>query len=634
MNQKKILVLIMVLCGILITDLIAQQATRPAVPARPAFRMPSVINSPEQLPDNKVTFRIFAPKAKEIALSGEWMPGFGGTEQMAKNDTGLWTLTVGPLKPELYSYAFVIDGVRTTDPNNVLQRRDGTRYESFFIVPGEGSDLYIHKEDVPHGTLSKLWYKSDVLGMTRRLYVYTPAGYENGSQKYPVFFLLHGGGGDEDAWVTMGRATQIMDNLIAQGKAKPMIVVMTNGNANQAASQNDVPAAGQQMNMASYMRFAGKFEESLVKDVVPFIEKNFRVFTESKNRAIAGLSMGGMHTQNVTYNYPGMFDYIGVFSMGVLNFGQQQDAEKAAAERSAKIEALKSSEYKLYWIACGNEDFLFNGVTELRNLLDSHDFKFTYRESSGGHTWANWRIYLSEFAPMLFPADEAEKNGPTPEQLEAWKKAEDFRLRNDWADLGEFNEDNERIGLPAHGEKRVVFMGNSITIGWINTCPEFFNGKPWINRGISGQTTPQMLIRFRPDVIDLKPDAVIILAGINDIAGNTGPSSLEMIQSNLAGMAEMAKANGIKVILSSVLPAYDFPWRPGLEPAEKVVELNDWIRNYAKSNKCIYLDYYSAMVDEKGGLKAEYTYDGVHPNKAGYLVMQPLVEEAIKKAIK
>jgi lysophospholipase L1-like esterase len=338
--------------------------------------------------------------------------------------------------------------------------------------------------------------------------------------------------------------------------------------------------------------------------------------------------MGGAHTQTITNNNPGMFDFIGIFSMGIMNFGPVQDAAKVSEERTAKIDALKNSGYKLYWIGCGVDDFLYNGVTELRNQLDNQQFKYTYRESPGGHTWANWRIYLSEFAPLLFKTEQADQKQPTPEQTE------DYRLRNDWANFGRFHEENEKLGLPAAGEKRVVFMGNSITIGWIDRCPEFFSGKPYVNRGISGQTTPQMLIRFRPDVIDLKPSAVVILAGINDIAGNTGSSTPDMIQDNLAGMVEMAKANDIKVILSSVLPAYDFPWRPGMEPAEKVVKLNSWIKKYAEANGCIYLDYYSAMVDDNKGLKQELTYDGVHPNKAGYLIMQPLVEEAIKKALK
>lgn len=384
----------------------SQQAARPAAPAaRPVFRMPSIIVSPEVFPDNKVTFRIMAPQATNLAVSGEWMPGFGTSEPMVKNDTGLWTVTVGPLKPELYGYTFSVDGIRMIDPNNVQVRRDGTRYESFFVVPGQESDLYLHKADVAHGTLAKRWYKSEVLGINRRVYVYTPAGYENGTQKYPVFYLLHGAGGDEDAWSTMGRAVQIMDNLIAQGKAQPMIVVMTNGNAREAGAQNDVPQplAQRQAGMSDYMRYAGKFEENLVKDVVPFIEKNYRTFTDKDHRAIAGLSMGGMHTQTITNDNPAMFSYIGVYSMGIMNFGPQNaDAAKIDQEREAKIEVLRNSGYKLYWIGCGVDDFVYEGVIKLRETLDKHNFKYTYRESTGGHTWANWRIYLSEFAPLLF----------------------------------------------------------------------------------------------------------------------------------------------------------------------------------------------------------------------------------------
>jgi|WetSurSiteA1Bulk_404760.scaffolds.fasta_scaffold32628_1 lysophospholipase L1-like esterase len=230
----------------------------------------------------------------------------------------------------------------------------------------------------------------------------------------------------------------------------------------------------------------------------------------------------------------------------------------------------------------------------------------------------------------------AQENAPKPtqEQLDAWKKAEEERLRIDWANFARFRDDNIKIGVPAAGEKRVVFMGNSITEGWINIDPDFFAGKPYVNRGISGQTTPQMLVRFRPDVINLKPAVIVILAGINDIAGNTGPSTLEMIEDNLTSMVELAKANSISVVLSSVLPAIDFPWRPGMQPAEKVVQLNSWIKNYAEHNSCVYLDYFSKMADERNGLKSELTYDGVHPNLAGYKVMEPLVESAIQKALK
>jgi len=384
----------------------SQEPARPAAPAaRPAFRMPVRVISPEILPDNKVIFRVYSKDASKVTVSGEWQAGFGADESLVKNDTGMFELTVEPLKPELYGYTFIVDGVSMIDPNNVQVRRDGSRYQSFFIIPGPESDLYFHKNGVPHGTVTKIWYRSDVLDMDRRVYVYTPAGYEGGTEKYPVFYLLHGAGGDEDAWTNMGRTAQIMDNLIAQGRAKPMIVVMTNGNANQAGAQNEVPpiAATGEQGMAAYQRYAGKFEEHLVKDVVPFIEKTYRTLTGRDNRAIAGLSMGGAHTQTITNDNPGMFSYIGVFSMGIMSFvPQKQDAAKIEAERNAKLEALKNSGYKLYWIACGKDDFVYEGVVTLRETLDKLNFKYIYRESTGGHTWANWRIYLSEFAPLLF----------------------------------------------------------------------------------------------------------------------------------------------------------------------------------------------------------------------------------------
>jgi len=405
MNKKKWFFIISAFLLLSVASF-GQDRVRPAEPsARPAFRMPVRIISPEIHPDNRVTFRIYSKDAQKVTVSGEWQSGTNINEILVRNDTGLFSLTVGPLKPELYAYTFSVDGVNTIDPYNVQVRRDGTRYQSFFIVPGKESDLYFHKAGVPHGTVKKIWYKSDVIGFDRRLYVYTPAGYESSTQKYPVFYLLHGAGGDEDAWTNMGRTAQIMDNLIAQNKARPMIVVMPNGNANQAGAQNEVPPITAQggQGIAAYQRYAGKFEEHLVKDVIPFIEKNFRTLTGKDNRAIAGLSMGGAHTQTITNNNPGVFSYIGVFSMGIMNVGQQnQDAAKIAAERNAKLTALKNSGYKIYWIACGKDDFLYKGVVSLRETMDKINFKYIYRESKGGHTWANWRIYLSEFAPMLF----------------------------------------------------------------------------------------------------------------------------------------------------------------------------------------------------------------------------------------
>jgi lysophospholipase L1-like esterase len=219
------------------------------------------------------------------------------------------------------------------------------------------------------------------------------------------------------------------------------------------------------------------------------------------------------------------------------------------------------------------------------------------------------------------------------EQKAKEKEAYDKWLKLDWPNLKRYGESNAKLGLPAANEKRVVFMGNSITDGWVRTSPGFFDGRPYIGRGIGGQTTPQMLVRFRADVINLKPKVVLILAGTNDIAGNSGPSTLEMIQDNLASMADLATANGIKVILCSILPAYDYPWKPGLKPYEKILVMNKWIQAYAAKKGFIYLDYYSPMVDSRPGLKAEYSSDGVHPNKLGYSIMEPLAEKAIAKAL-
>jgi lysophospholipase L1-like esterase len=207
-------------------------------------------------------------------------------------------------------------------------------------------------------------------------------------------------------------------------------------------------------------------------------------------------------------------------------------------------------------------------------------------------------------------------------------------MHNDWASLARYRSANEQLPRPAVGEQRVVFMGNSITDSWAKFFPMMFPGKPYIGRGISGQTTPQMLVRFRQDVVALRPTVVVILAGTNDIAGNTGPSTLEMIEDNLTSMTEIAKANGIRVVLSSVLPVYDYPWKRGLTPAPKIVALNAWMKEYAARVGAVYLDYHTPMSDERQGLRAELTADGVHPTEAGYRVMAPLAEAAIAQALR
>lgn len=364
--------------------------------------------SPELAPDNTVTFRIKAPEAEKVSLSGNWMPMVPNGDQgmtrqlvdLTKDENGVWSAKVGPMAPELYGYTFMVDGVNTLDPSNLKVARDGIfRTESLLYVPGEASDLYWAKTG-PKGSVNQIWYESPTLDLTRRMFVYTPPGYHGSSEAYPVLYLLHGGGGDEEAWPTLGVAPTILDNLINSGKAEPMIVVMTNGNPSQASASTitpELPNLEQSgPGMASML-----FEKSLVNDVIPFIEKNFRVKANKENRALTGLSMGGLQTMNTSFTNPDLFNYIGVMSMGFADlsrFGIEVDHSK----RAEQILALKEANPKLYWIACGKDDFLYESVVTMREELDKHDFTYTYRESPGGHTWTNWRIYLSEFAPMLF----------------------------------------------------------------------------------------------------------------------------------------------------------------------------------------------------------------------------------------
>jgi enterochelin esterase family protein len=301
------------------------------------------------------------------------------------------------LPPEFYGYTFLVDGVNILDPSNPQIKRDGVRNASVLLVPGKESDLYTVK-NIPHGTLSKVWYESPTLSLTRRMYIYTPPGYENSKSKYPVLYLLHGGGGDEDAWTTLGRAPVILDNLIAQGKAKPMIIVMTNGNASQAATQGDSPVLPvREVRLPAAtggLAATGRFEESLVKDVVPYIESHYHVLKDKNNRAIAGLSMGGGHTQRITLTNPDMFAYIGIFSAGTRNVTEELENQ---------FKVLKTKNPKLYWVGCGVDDQLaYLGSRTLTDLLKKDGFNYVFRETPGGHTWANWRIYLSEMAPLLF----------------------------------------------------------------------------------------------------------------------------------------------------------------------------------------------------------------------------------------
>ncbi|HAQ18671.1 MAG TPA: esterase [Prolixibacteraceae bacterium] len=384
---------IFILAFLIMTNLnvIAQQAIGGA----------TSIVSPEVKADNTVTFRYLAPHAKEVKISGDWMPAQGwtpGSEAMTRDEKGLWTYTTIKLPSDLYSYYFLVEGLKTTDPNNVYLIRDVASVTNVFIVGGGKGDLYkVNK--VPHGTVARRWYDSPGNNMTRRVTIYTPAGYESGKEKYPVLYLLHGMGGDEEAWIALGRTSQILDNLIAQGKAKPMIVVMTNGNVAQEAAPGESSLGMYKPTFELPHTMDGKFEETFT-DVIKFVESNYRVKAEKSGRAIAGLSMGGFHSLHISSYYPNTFDYVGLFSAAII--ANDKITSKVYENIDKTLETQMKNGYKLYWIGIGKTDFLFKNVSEYRDKLDKLGMKYIYRESEGGHTWTNWRVYLSEFVPLLF----------------------------------------------------------------------------------------------------------------------------------------------------------------------------------------------------------------------------------------
>jgi enterochelin esterase family protein len=268
------------------------------------------------------------------------------------------------------------------------------------MVPGALADL-IDAKDVPHGQVTAVWYPSPTLGGNRRMMVYTPPGYEKSKQKYPVMYLLHGAGGDEDVWVNRGRANYILDNLIAAGKATPMIVVITNGNPNTPAEPLDRSYSVKITDNIIGGMSSQKFEESLVKDVIPYIESNYRVIADPDHRAITGFSMGGYQTQNITNSNPDKFKYIGVMSMGLFSSalpGMKYDKDAHVKQ----LQALKNSNPKVYWIGIGKADFLYQSAVKLRALYDEVGLKYTYMETDHHHEWNAWRLYLTEFAPMCF----------------------------------------------------------------------------------------------------------------------------------------------------------------------------------------------------------------------------------------
>jgi enterochelin esterase family protein len=396
--MKKLFIFIIVL--LISTSVYAQQAL---------WNTEDVI-SPEIHGDNKVTFRLNAPQAQKVEVTGDFLPpqktktpmgemDAPGSAALVKNDKGAWEYTTAaPLLPELYSYTFVIDGAKVTDPANIYMIRDVASVTSVFIIGGGRADLY-KVNDVPHGTVARVWHDSPSLKKTRRMTVYTPPGYETSKARYPVFYLLHGAGGDEEAWVSLGRTAQILDNLIAQGKAKPMIVAMTNGNAGQQAAPGESARGMYKPSLWEETRMDGDFEAAF-PDVVKFIDDNYRTIKNKSGRAIAGLSMGGFHSFHISKEYPDMFDYVGLFSAAIMP--RDDVKSKVYENQDEKLKVQFSKNPRLYWIAIGTSDFLFQNNVDLRKQLDEKRYPYKYYETGEGHIWKNWRIYLSEFAPMLF----------------------------------------------------------------------------------------------------------------------------------------------------------------------------------------------------------------------------------------
>ena len=338
--------------------------------------------------DNSVTFRYKNPKAMKVEVSGEFMQGSAELKEV----DGVWTYTTEPLAPELYFYSFTVDGSPIVDLYYSMVK-DIPRWMNYFIISkekGDRGDIYgVH--DVPHGTVASRWYDSATFHTRRRVNIYTPPGYEQSpKKKYPVFYLLHGNACDENSWLDLGRAAQVLDNLIAAGKAEPMILVMTNGNPAQQAA----PAYfGDTYTNGNTLPGIAAFTDSF-PEIIAFIDSNYRTVKNKSGRAIAGFSMGGGHAFTISKDYPNTFDYVGLFSAAGSNISDPAQKQK--------LLDMQKNGYKLYYIGCGTEDFLHRSVLNYNSQLDEIGFKYFYRETPGGHTWGPWRIYLSEMVQMLF----------------------------------------------------------------------------------------------------------------------------------------------------------------------------------------------------------------------------------------
>ncbi len=386
MNLKRTFVLALGLSAmalIVVPNAAAQAQQRQPTPN-------DTLQSPRVAADRKATISIYAPKASEVTVSGDFSPG--KPLSLTKGESGVWSVTTGPLRPDYYTYTLMVDGVRTVDPKNPVIKQGIGSLENVMIVPGN-ENAFQENAEVPHGELRQVWYKSGTLSMLRRMHIYTPPGYEKSTTKYPVFYLLHGGGDDDSGWNSIGRAGFILDNLIAAGKAKPMIMVMPNGSMPASA----FPAGTAQNDRMNKM--ADLFSAELTKEVMPYVEKTYRVLPGRENRAVAGLSMGGLQTLDVALSNPDLFNYVGVWSSGF--FGPTIDAAETKYAKALKDPNFNKNK-KLFLLQIGKDDFLMDASNKTKALLDKNQIRYQYKETEGGHTWINWRQYLNEYAQVLF----------------------------------------------------------------------------------------------------------------------------------------------------------------------------------------------------------------------------------------
>lgn len=358
------------------------------------------VTSPAVHDDRRVTIRIHAPKAAEVTLRGDWMDG-PGSVALVKGADGVWAATVGPLAPDFYSYTLVVDGVRTLDPRNALIKQGISSVDNMMVVPGPEA-AFQALAPVPHGEIRQVWYPSSTLGGERRMHVYTPPGYDASADRYPVLYLLHGGGDDDSGWSTIGRAGFILDNLIAAGKARPMIVVMPNGSLPRPANLPPPTPGGppSPQAIAATASLQDRFASELMTDVLPAVEKRFRVVARPDHRAIAGLSMGGGQTQRVIAKHPDQFAYVAVWSAGI-NPAALGDFEARSAAFLNAADRVNQT-VKVYNVTVGDKDFALPGSRALSDVLNRHGVKHTLAITGGGHTWLNWRPYLRDYAQQLF----------------------------------------------------------------------------------------------------------------------------------------------------------------------------------------------------------------------------------------